>query len=115
MNNRNRRSWAASGLALVALMIMPTITVAESRKSFPPGRVIDEFVFSCSEFDLVVFSDVEDIFLDFGQSGWVVVDDPEVEMFCGDFETTIECPFRTNYVRVSRTAKWSTTVQCYRD
>ncbi len=95
----------AAGVALAASQAMSgplqeNLTHQETRK--------------CTEWEFTVFGIFEDLQVLRGASGWIEIESPEVEMFCGEFTEYISCPPDTRYLWVTRTGVFEVFLACYR-
>ena len=101
------RQFIWTGVILVT-MILPAEVPSQDR-----GRFLEEIIENCSEEDLTIRGDEEDVTVYFGESDGVEVADSDFVWYCGKYRESANCPYQTNYVWISRTDERRFYIECY--
>lgn len=99
--------------AITVLLGCTWTAVAVSQEFAPSGRLLTEITRKCSQVELTVWGETEDLRLTPGQTGWTIVADSTIELFCGKYDEDVECPEQTDFIWVSRTEEWEVFIACY--
>ena len=99
--------------ACIILFVCFWIPAVVAQEPAPSGDLLLEIPWKCSQRELTVWGRDDDITLAPGQTDWTDVAGRHITLFCGSYETEVECPRQTDFIWVSRTGKWEVFIACY--